>query len=225
MKSKWEAKTWIRALLPTVFDLAIPSVIFYGLRAVGVGAWWALVLGGLAVAVRVVWGIVKERRVNGIALFALSMLVLGNVVSLLTGDPRLLLARESWITSIVGLWMLGSLFAKRPVLFTGAKLMMPTQEAREEWENSWQQHPEFRHVMRVSTVIWAGLLLADTVVRIVMAYTLPIDVVPALTIAQTVVLILIMHYSTRAYGRMYAARRKFRMEGRRFVRVEDEVSA
>lgn len=224
MNSQMDAKAWIRALLPTVVDLALPSLVFYGLRAVGVGQWWALILGGLVVGIRVVWGIVRERKLNGIALFSLSMLVLGNVISLLTGDPRLLLARESWITSIVGLWMLASLFARRPVLFTGAKLLMPSQEARDDWENSWR-HPEFRHVMRASTVIWAVLLMADTIVRIVMAYTLPIDIVPALTTAQLLVLILVMHLGIRVYGRIYAGRRKFKMEGTKFVRVEETVAA
>ncbi len=38
----------IAALLPALFDLAVPTLVFYGLRSAGVGLWWALVLGGLA---------------------------------------------------------------------------------------------------------------------------------------------------------------------------------
>ncbi|WP_279581352.1 VC0807 family protein, partial [Fodinicola feengrottensis] len=155
--------------------------------------------------VRIVWGIVRNRKLNGIALFTISMMVVGNAISLLTGDPRLLLAKEAWMTMVVGLWMLSSLFARQPVIFTGAKLMMPSQQARDDWEESWT-HPEFRHVMRVGTVIWVVLLFADTAVRVVMAYTLPVDQVPVLNVVTWIVLIAAMQVCVRAYGKNLCTR-------------------
>jgi len=46
------------------------------------------------------------------------------------------------VTAVVVVWMLASLLAPRPILFTGAKPMMPTQKARDDWEESWN-HPAF----------------------------------------------------------------------------------
>ncbi|MCU1685879.1 MAG: conserved rane protein of unknown function [Amycolatopsis sp.] len=37
-------------------------------------------------------------------------------VALITGDQRALLARESWLTGALGLWILGSLALARPFL-------------------------------------------------------------------------------------------------------------
>jgi hypothetical protein len=215
-KPKMTLRQWVTMLLPIVVDLAVPTLLFYALRAAGVGQWWALVLGGLPAVVRIGWGIAKQRRLNGVALFTLSMMVLGNVVSLLTGDPRLLLAREAWMTALVGLWMLASLLARRPIIFTGAKLMMPNQETRDDWDESWN-HPAFRHVMRAGTVIWAVLLFADTAVRIVMAYNLPVDAVPGLNIVSWIVLIALMQFSVRLYGKFYARRHNFKIDGAKVV--------
>lgn len=209
-------RQWVNALLPTVFDLAVPTLLFYVLREAGVGQWWSLVLAGVPAVGRIGWGIVRQRQLNGVALFTLSMMVLGNVISLLTGDPRLLLAREAWTTAVVGLWMLASLLASRPIIFTGAKLMMPSQKARDDWEESWN-HRGFRHVMRVGTVMWAVLLFADTAARIVMAYTLPVDAVPGLNIVSWIVLIALMQFSVRLYGKFYARTHSFKVEGAKVV--------
>jgi hypothetical protein len=47
-----------------------------------------------------------------------------------------------------------------------------------DWDELWETEPMFRRVWRVATTIWGVMLLADAVVRVVTAYTLPVDVVP-----------------------------------------------
>ena len=48
------------------------------------------------------------------------------------------------------------------------------------WDSLWEQVPRFRHIWRVATAIWGLALLIDAAIRVLMAYTLPIDLVPAL---------------------------------------------
>ncbi|MHA6761370.1 DUF3159 domain-containing protein [Streptacidiphilus sp. PAMC 29251] len=44
----------------------------------------------------------------------------------------------------------------------------------------WERSTRFRRIWRVSTAIWAAAMLLDGAARVVMAYTLPVDAVPAL---------------------------------------------
>ena len=85
----------IRAnVITVVFEVIAPMVLFYGLRAAGVSQWWALMAGVLVAAPYVGWTVVRNRRVDLVALFTLSVLVLSVVLGLLSDDPRTLAIRE-----------------------------------------------------------------------------------------------------------------------------------
>jgi hypothetical protein len=45
----------------------------------------------------------------------------------------------------------------------------------------WDSVPRFRRIWRICTVIWGCALLVDAAIRVAMAYTLPIGLVPALS--------------------------------------------
>ena len=87
-------------------DVALPLAVFYGLRAAGVNQWLALVLGSVTPAVRLAVTALRARRVELMGLFTLSLLAIGTAIGLVTADARLLVARESYLTGVVGLWIL-----------------------------------------------------------------------------------------------------------------------
>lgn len=59
----------IRAnVMLVVFEVIVPMALFYGLRAAGVSPRWALMAGVLVAAPYVVWTVVRDRRVDLIAL-------------------------------------------------------------------------------------------------------------------------------------------------------------
>ncbi|MEU8224086.1 VC0807 family protein [Kribbella sp. NPDC048915] len=181
-------------------DAGLPLAVYYGLRAAGASAWLALVVGGAASLVRLAYVMVRRREVSQVSLFSLSILVAGTLVGLLTGDPRLLLARESYLTAIVGLWILCSLFRPHPVIFTATLAVMPPDQAA-EWRRKWDDEPRFRRLWKQMTVWWALAFLIDSAARIVMAYTLPVDIVPIAGAVLLVVLLTIVVQGTKAYGR------------------------
>jgi hypothetical protein len=100
----------------------------------------------------------------------------------------LLLARESYVTALMGLWVLGSLLGRRPFIFTATMRLTPESGAA-QWRRDWDSSAQFRRAMRVITVLWGGSFLIDAVARVVMAYTLPVDVVPALSVALIVTML------------------------------------
>ncbi|MHA6616113.1 VC0807 family protein [Pseudonocardia sp. DLS-67] len=174
-------------VLTVVFEVVAPMALFYGLRAMGVGQWWALMAGVLVAAPYVVWTIVRNRRVDLVALVTLSVLVLSVVLGLLSGDPRTLAVREGWTAALGGLfgaWMLVTVVVGRPAQLTLGRTIAEVKRGAEgaaAWAARWDTDARFRRGLRIDTAAWGAVLLANAVVHIVLVYTLPIDLISLVT--------------------------------------------
>lgn len=174
-------------VLTVVFEVVVPMALFYGLRAVGVGQWWALMAGVLVAAPYVVWTIVRNRRVDLVALVTLSVLVLSVVLGLLSDDPRTLAVREGWTAALGGLfgaWMLVTVVVGRPAQLTLGRTIAEVKRGAEgaaAWAARWDTDARFRRGLRIDTAVWGAVLLANAVVHIVLVYTLPIDLISLVT--------------------------------------------
>lgn len=183
-------------------DLVLPFVLYYGSRLAGADAWTALMLGAVGPLARVVVTAVRARRLERLGLFTLTVLGLGTAVGLLSPDPRLLLARESWLTALVGVWILASLLGEKPVLYEATMRLMPAAAA-EGWRRDWETSPVFRRVLRRMTAAFGAAFLLDAAARVVMAYTLPVDVVPAASAGLLVLLLVVVVQTGRSWGRRH----------------------
>jgi hypothetical protein len=174
-------------LLTVVFEVVVPMALFYGLRAAGVSQWWALMAGVLVAAPYVVWTVVRNRRVDLVALVTVSVLVLSVVLGLLSDDPRALAIREGWTAALGGLfgaWMLVTVVVGRPAQLTLGRTMAEIKRGAEgaaAWAARWDTDARFRRGMRVDTAVWGAVLLAHAVVHIVLVYVLPIDLISLVT--------------------------------------------
>ena len=168
-----------KSLLALLCDIAAPVGGYYLLRAFDVAPIWALTLSGLPPALRVLYLAVRHRRVDGMGVFVLLIVALGLVTSLLTGDARLQLVRGAWFSVLIGVWMLASLrIGRRPTTYQATLALLPGRA--DELEARWADTPSFRRVWQVLTVVWGVGGLLHSGLSIVMAYTLPVDVVPGL---------------------------------------------
>ncbi|GAA3432767.1 VC0807 family protein [Kutzneria kofuensis] len=180
-------------------NLVAPLALFYGLRAAGVDQWLALVLGAIPPTVHAVYGVVVRRKIDALALFTLSILVLSVATSFVTGSPRFLLAKDGWMTAVAGLWILVTLW--RTPFLQQFVLSFTTGDAHERAVINWRDSPTYRHVLRMATVMWGVGLVADAVVRVVLAYALPVDQVPLVNTLQYVVVYAALEIGTRLYLR------------------------
>ncbi|MFC4949162.1 VC0807 family protein [Pseudonocardia sp. GCM10023141] len=178
----------IRAnVLAVVFEVVVPMVLFYGLRLAGVSQWWALMAGVVVAAPYVVWTIVRNRRVDIVALVTLSVLVLSVVLGLLSDDPRTLVIREGWTAALGGLfgaWMLVTVFVGRPAQLTLGRTIAEIKrgaEGAEAWAARWDTDARFRRGLRIGTAAFGVVLLAGAVLHIVLVYVLPIDLIALVT--------------------------------------------
>ncbi|MGW1056217.1 VC0807 family protein [Streptomyces sp. NPDC002521] len=180
-------------LLTVLVDLGIPIGLYYGLTAAGVSDLIALTAGAVVPGVATLVGYARTRRIDALGVFMTTMLVLSIVVSVVGGSARLLLVRDGWLTAVAGVGFLVSLRGRRPLAFGFSRRLLErrTTDGR-NWDELWEEVPGFRRIWRVTTVIWGIGLLVDSGIRTLMAYTLPVHLVPALNGAQYGVFTLLM---------------------------------
>ncbi|SEG83427.1 hypothetical protein SAMN05444920_105198 [Nonomuraea solani] len=190
-----------RSLLTLAIDIVLPMGLYYALRACGVGFHTALVISSLIPGLSVVSDLVRRRKPDRLGLYMTTMMLAGAVVSLVVHDTRLLLAKDGWFTAVAGLWFLSSVRGERPLAFTFTRFIFEGRIGpnRESWDVLWERLPAFRRIWRVVTVIYGVGLLVDAVVRLVIAYTLPVDAVPGVNAAQYVVWLLLVQVAINVY--------------------------
>ncbi|MGD3110611.1 VC0807 family protein [Streptomyces sp. YGL11-2] len=212
-----------RLLLQLVWDVAAPIALFYGLRAVGASTFAAMLASSVLplATTAVCW--LRDRRLEGIAAFVGGVMLLGAVASLISGDTRFMLARDGWVTAVAGLCFLGSVWANRPLAYLGARPLLEGRFRSDgtPWETLWHNEPVFRRIWRVSTVIWGIALLADAAARVVMAYTLPVNVVPGLGGLLWPVTMVLLQLLNGVYYRLAGLWRLTAGSGRRGGRRQD----
>jgi hypothetical protein len=180
-------------------NLIAPLALFYGLRAAGMDQWLALMLGGVPPTVHAVYTAIARRRLDGLALFTLSILLGSVATSFVIGSPRFLLAKDGWMTAVAGLWILVTLRGT-PFLQQFVQ-SLTTGDVHTRLTTCWRDSPAYRHAMRVATSMWGVGLVLDAGIRVVLAYSLPVDQVPLISTLQYFVVYLGLEIGSRLYLR------------------------
>ncbi|MYR63415.1 hypothetical protein GTY54_46875 [Streptomyces sp. SID625] len=167
---------------PLILDIAVPLGSYYVFKdAFGTSTFAALAWSSAVPALRTVWSLVKERRANALAALILFVNVVSLLLSFVSGDPRLMLAKDSGVSSTVAIGILVSVFLGRPMMTAGLKPFMVKGDAAKEaaWERltsgAAAGSAVFRRKERLFSVVWGVALLAECVARAVGAYTVPVD--------------------------------------------------
>lgn len=111
-----------------VIDLPVPIVVYYGLRSTGVDLYLAVLAAVIAPGIGAVIGVVRRGRVEPLAALSLTGLAVAVALSLAGGGPRLLLAKEGWVTGITGVWFLVSARSSRPLALLLTDRSCPTPD-------------------------------------------------------------------------------------------------
>ncbi|MER6562551.1 VC0807 family protein [Streptomyces sp. NPDC001027] len=165
-------------MIVVVCDIVLPVGLYYLLRAGGASEITALLLSGSAPALHTLHSAIRHRKLDAIGVFTLALLAVSAVASLLTSDPRIALARNGLFTALAGIWLLITLFTGRPFTYQALRTLLPGKTTT--LERLWASDASFRRVWRGLTVLWGVGLLCDALLRLLMAYALPVDSVPAL---------------------------------------------
>jgi hypothetical protein len=125
-------------------------------------------------------------------LVALSLFAASAAVSVLRGDPRLMFAKDGWLTGLLGVWAIASLWLRRPFMVYLGRLIAAAKKSEHAalvWEERWRTEPRFRRDLRLVSWVVGVVLILDAVVRVVLAYSVALDLLPLVTNAQYVVML------------------------------------
>ncbi|KAA9153244.1 hypothetical protein FPZ12_034940 [Amycolatopsis acidicola] len=186
--------------LPRLLDIALPIALYYLLHGIGFSTYHALLLSAVPSVLTTGFQLLRNRKLNELAGFMAAMTLLSALVAVVSGDERFLLAKEGFLTAVTGIWMLATTRGRRPVVYHFARFLLDGRiGGGEPWESLWERSASFRRVWRTANVIWGTATLLDAGVRFAIAYTLPVNLVPALNGAQYVALFVFLQVVTNIY--------------------------
>ncbi|MEY9926953.1 intracellular septation protein A [Catenulispora sp. GP43] len=163
---------------PLVIDIAVPLGGYYALHAgLGVGTAAALGLSSVVPAARTIFAAVAKRRLNALAMLMLTVNVVAIALTFVSGDARLMLAKDSAVSSTIALGILWSVRGGKPMMSAGLKPFVTKGDARRTaaWDALQSESGEFRKKENLYSLIWGGWLLAECVARLIGAFTLPVS--------------------------------------------------
>ncbi|KDN23872.1 VC0807 family protein [Amycolatopsis rifamycinica] len=157
-------------------EIAVPLGVYYGLHSLGASDFTALALAGVFPLARTLHQFAKDRTLNGLALVVLVTNVVGMLLTFVSGDARMMIAKDSLGSGVTGLVILVSACTAAPIM---TKTMRPfLTRGKAENEAAWERlsgTPEFDSILRRCSVIWGIGFALESAVRIVGAFTLPVS--------------------------------------------------
>ncbi|PBC78540.1 hypothetical protein BX265_3312 [Streptomyces sp. TLI_235] len=172
------AATKLDALKPLAVDVAVPLGVYFAAHsALGLGLVASLALSSAVPAVRTAVGLLRERTLNGLALLMLVVNTAGIALSALSGDPRLMLAKDGAISSVIGISIIVSAFGRRPLMTAGLKpfIVKGIAARAAAWDRLAAGSAAFRRHERNFSLVWGTALVAECIARVVGAYTVPVE--------------------------------------------------
>ena len=159
---------------PLLLDAVAPIVIYYGLRAVGVGDLLALLAGAAVPLCDAVVGFVRTRRLQPLPIYVCVMFALTAALAVFVHDPRVVMLKASVTLVALGVYFLGTT-PGRPAVYTlaGPAVARGSDERAARWREAWTDG-DFRWRFRLATALLGVLFLFDALLRTVIIYRLPI---------------------------------------------------
>lgn len=185
------SKAMIAHIVWTLFlDAGLAVAAYLIARQLGASMFLALLIGTIVAGIRALYVIIRRREVDAFALFMIATFGIGLLLSLVTGSPRFLLAKESISTAVSGVIFLGTLAAGKPMMYYLAQRFGATGDAeRRRWAELWPTSAGFRSFFRGMTVVWGIAFLAEALLKLILVLALPMTITAPLVPFFTPVLI------------------------------------
>jgi intracellular septation protein A len=190
----------MRPLFQTILlDVAPPLIAYYGLRAAGTSEYVALLSATVLSGVRVVYGVVKSRRLDPFAGYLLLTFGLSLAVGLATTDPKMILVGNTVVNGLGGLVFLGSCFIGTPLTQVVGERFGPPEDVDDAAK------ARRRRVHVQLSAMWGVGLLIEVAIRLVVIANLSVDAANGVNSAITLPVIGGLVLATVIVGRRSAA--------------------
>lgn len=187
-----------------LWDAGLPLLCFYGLRALGSDEWIALLAGAACAVLRLAWGVLRRRSVDGFAALLAAVLVIALVLSFVSGDARFVLLKESFGTAAAAVVLLVSCASARPLVLVAVRAGA-SEAKRAEIDELCDRLPRFRRAFTRMTAVWGTALLLEAAARVPLVLLVPVDAAVALSLVLLLAVIGVLSAWTAWYaGRVHA---------------------
>ncbi|ANY07010.1 VC0807 family protein [Pseudonocardia sp. HH130630-07] len=180
-------RAFLRSAGPSLLvDALLPYLVYLVLTARGFSDVAALAWSALPPACHVLVQAVRSRRIEPVGGIVLATIGIGLATSLVSGDARFAVAREALGTVVLAVLLGGSLLLRvRPLVYTAMCSFgrMQRPELPELLDRQWRTNAAFRRLLTRATTVAALVMAGEAVLRVALAYTLPVAVaVPVLAV-------------------------------------------
>jgi hypothetical protein len=167
----------LRALIPLILDLAVPTAGYYALHLAGLSDAWALTIAGLATGVLALVNTLRRGRLDAVGLLVVAEIALVVTLTLTTSDARIILLRPAFYLAVGGAVCLVSCVSGRPLMYTAATPIATKGDPARvvAYDAAWHRSAELRRIHRQLTAFVGAAMLGYAAVRVLFTYTLPVS--------------------------------------------------
>lgn len=199
-------------LIPYVVDVAGPFIAYAIVHWLGAPAFWALTAGGLVAGTSTAINTARRRGLDSVGMLVVLEILVSIVLLVVVHDERLVLIRPSFYTLVAALYLLYTAIAGKPLTFEAARPIATKGDPSRNvsYDRAWATSAEFRSTHTMVTAGFGVALIADSILRVVIVYTTPIDRSMWLSnVPHTVAMVVFLFVSA--------------MAGRRFKRLAEQA--
>ncbi|ORY93573.1 hypothetical protein BCR43DRAFT_416587, partial [Syncephalastrum racemosum] len=200
-------------VIVSAIDIGLPLALYYAIRTV-LPDVYALLISGIPPFLLVIVKFIYKRRVDILGCLVVVAYVVSAVVSIISGDARAVLLRDSCMTATIGLLFGLSLLPIRTPWFDVRPLtfLIGQQMYQDAGPQVWYDAQGVRHEMPVMDWLWDAVrgpgryyhyllsagwsffLFAEFIVRVVLtvATTIPVDMIYLSGTIMTVIVVVTM---------------------------------
>ena len=193
-----------RSMLPSLLmNVAVPLLIDVRAKPY-LSTIDALLLASVVPVLFTLGNFVVKKHVDFLGILSIISLLLSAVIALLFNIPRLLLIQTSSVIGLLGLLMLISLLFPRPALWYLARSLLAQNDPPRyaSFQFGWSNLPQYRSFYRTLTAVWGGVTVANLLLQVNLAFTLPIPVVLVLNpLLVTCIMTLTIGWSVHAVNK------------------------
>ncbi|HEY1671610.1 MAG TPA: VC0807 family protein [Streptosporangiaceae bacterium] len=145
------------------------------MSAAGAGTTASIVAGTVVIAISSALLLRADHsHLDGFAILVLAELVISVVITLVSSDPRFVLARPAIYTAIAGVYMFTTVRRKPFMMQITRPIASGGDPVRAEaFDRAWSESARFRMAERAMTITLGIVLLAEAVLRVATVYSQP----------------------------------------------------
>ncbi len=163
-------------LIPYIVDVVGPFIAYAIVHWLGAPAFWALTAGGLVAATSTAINTAR-RGLDSVGTLVLLEILVSIALLVFIHDERLMLIRPSFYTLVAAVYLLYTAAVGKPLTFEAARPIAtkgdPARNA--SYDHAWATSAEFRRIHTLVTTGFGIALIADSILRVVVVYTTPVD--------------------------------------------------